>query len=151
MKPTPSLVKNLMRRGLRLLVDPEPVAKDRQRVIAFFEHCCAYCGCRVKKGGEDLDHLVSSAKGGRNHISNRVLSCKPCNAQEKREKDWAEFLLEKYGQGHIFEERQRKILSWVQNAGAVPPLPESTLRLIEEHSRKVAAFYDEACQKVRDG
>lgn len=135
MKLTPSQIKNLMRRGLRLLVDPEPGVEERQRAMAFFEHCCAYCGRRVQKGEGDLDHLVSSAKGGRNHISNRVFSCRPCNAEEKREKDWEQFLRQKHGQGRTLEERRRKILEWVQNAGAVPPLSETTLCLKSNAAR----------------
>jgi hypothetical protein len=35
MKLTPAQVKNLMRRGLRFLVDPEPDRTDKDRLIAF--------------------------------------------------------------------------------------------------------------------
>ncbi|HEY0323065.1 MAG TPA: HNH endonuclease signature motif containing protein [Pyrinomonadaceae bacterium] len=149
MKLTPSQVKNLMRRGLRFLVDPEPAVEERQRAIAFFGHCCAYCGTPIGHGKGDLDHLVPAAKGGRNHISNRVFSCKPCNAEEKRDKDWEEFLLEKCGGSPTFELRSGKILEWIESAGAVPPLSEDMLHLIEEQCREATAAYDKACRKVR--
>lgn len=149
MKLTPSQVKNLMRRGLRLLVDPEPETEERQRAISFFEHCCAYCGDVIEKGKGDLDHLLSAARGGRNHISNRVFSCKPCNAEQKRDKDWQQFLREKHRAGNAFESKQRKILEWVQLSGAVAPLPEAVLQLLEEQAREVTAAFDAACAKVR--
>lgn len=138
-----------MRRGLRLLVDPEPEPGERQRVIAFFDHCCAYCGTVIDKDKGDLDHLLSSARGGRNHISNRVFSCKPCNAEQKRDKDWQEFLHEKNGNGSVFDERCRKIVEWVNREGAIPPLPKSTLQLVEEQAHEVTEAYDKACKEIR--
>ena len=149
MKLTPSQIKNLMRRGLRLLVDPEPEEEEKQRCIEFFDHACAYCGSTVERGRGDLDHLVSAALGGRNHISNRVFSCKPCNAQEKRDKQWEGFLREKHGSGQSFEAMRNKILGWVAVAGPVPLLPKTLLHALEEEAARATAVYDEACKKVR--
>jgi HNH endonuclease len=149
MKLTPSQVKNLMRRGLLFLIDAEPEPQDRKRCIAFFAYRCAYCGAKIDADKGDLDHLLSSAKGGRNHISNRVFSCKPCNAQEKQDKAWEAFLLEKHGPGSAFQQRRSRILSWVAEAGAVPPLAEGTLLVLEEQANKVTAAYEEACIEVR--
>jgi hypothetical protein len=103
---------------------------------------------RSRKAAE-IWTIYSSAKGGRNHISNRVSSCKPCNAEEKREKDWEQFLLEKHGPGELFEEKRSKILEWVQKAGAVQPLQESTLSLLEEQCILVTSQYEKACRRVR--
>lgn len=150
MKLTPSQVKNLVRRGLRFLVDPEPNAEEKRKCIEFFEHACAYCGTTIEKGRGDLDHLVSAALGGRNHISNRVLSCKPCNAEQKRDKQWDEFLKEKHGSSPAFEEMHQNILGWVATAGAVSPMPDALLQLLEEEGARVSAAYDEACRRVRD-
>lgn len=149
MKLTPSQVKNLMRRGLRFLVDPEPDAEEKRKCIEFFGHACAYCGAAIEKGRGDLDHLVSAALGGRNHISNRVFSCKPCNAEQKRDKQWEEFLREKHGSSPTSETMRQKILGWVVAAGAVPPMPDALLQLLEEEGARVTAAYDEACRRVR--
>jgi hypothetical protein len=149
MKLTPSLVKHIMRRGLRLLVDPEPTKEDRLRAIENFDRYCAHCAVRVDKGKGDLDHLLSSAQGGRNHISDRVFSCKPCNAEQKRDGDWLEFLLDRHGKSAAFEATQRQILRWVEVAGAAKPLPESTLALLETQAAVVTAAYDSGCAKVR--
>mmetsp|Transcript_17837 Transcript_17837/g.35963 ORF Transcript_17837/g.35963 Transcript_17837/m.35963 type:complete len:93 (-) Transcript_17837:565-843(-) len=53
---------------------------------------CYYCGKRVRKvdwssnyNGKDLatvDHVVPLARGGTDHPSNLVVSCKPCNVKK---------------------------------------------------------------------
>jgi hypothetical protein len=53
--------------------------------------------------------MISAAKGGANHISNRVPSCKRCNAVEKRERDWHEFLREKAADEPTHASRCQKI------------------------------------------
>jgi len=151
MKLTPSQVKNLMRRGLRFIVDPEPEQVDRARCVEFFGHACAYCGEPIAQGRGDLDHLVSAARGGRNHISNRVFSCKPCNAELKRDKHWEDFLEERHGPGAEYEARRQRILGWVQNAGAVPPLSTDMLTRLEQVSESATSAYDDACRNIRGG
>jgi hypothetical protein len=151
MKLTSSQVKNLIRRSLRLIVDPEPEPHDRTRCIGFFQHTCAYCGEPIAQGRGDLDHLVSAARGGRNHISNRVFSCKLCNAELKRDKDWQDFLKERHGLGSEYSARRQEILVWVQNAGAAPPLSTDMLMLLEQAAESATAAYDEACRRVRGG
>lgn len=149
MRYTPSQITNLMRRGLRLLVDPEPEIDEKQRCIAFFDHRCAYCGVLIEKGQGDLDHLLSASLGGRNHISNRVFSCKPCNAKEKRDEAWEDFLIKKHGKGPVMTVHKKKILAWVASAGGVPPLPEQTLRVLTEEGQRLTDAYMGACKKVR--
>jgi hypothetical protein len=150
MRLTPSQVKNLMRRGLRLLLDPDLEKEDRARVIEFFEHRCAYCGCPIQEGKGDLDHLVSASRRGSNHISNRVLSCKPCNAEEKRETDWQDFLWQKSGaKTSTFAQRKRKIEQWARACGDARTLPEKALHVLEEECRRVTAEYDAACRRIR--
>lgn len=149
MKLTPSQVKNNMCRGLRLLVDPEPERAERERCIAFFGGRCAYCGTKVVASQGTLDHLLAAARGGRNHISNRVFSCRLCNDKEKRDRDWKEFLIEKTGTDRMMGARLDKINQWINLAGAVPPLTEAILQTIEQEAKRVTAVYDQACKRVR--
>lgn len=147
---TPSQVKNYMRRGLRLLLDPDLEKQDRQQVIEFFNHECAYCGQPIEDGKGDLDHLVSTSQHGSNHISNRVLSCKRCNAHEKRETDWQVFLRNKCGgETPVFARRRQKIEEWVRLCGDAAILSEATLRVLQNESERVTAEYDEACRRIR--
>lgn len=150
MKLSPSQVKNLMKRGLRLLLDPDPELSERLRAYEFFDYRCAYCGIEVKLGEGDLDHLISAATGGSNHISNRVLSCKPCNAKEKREMAWKDFLTKKCPDEQVLVERQRKIEEWVNQNEGICTLSEESLSLLENEYERVAAEYDAACRKIRD-
>ncbi len=83
--PTPGYVKNMIRRSLRETIDPSPTKKEETRIWDFFNSECAYCGKKLRKINKEghIDHLVPSALGGANHISNRVLSCADCNEKEK--------------------------------------------------------------------
>lgn len=139
-----------MRRGLRQLLDPELEPVDRLRAYEFFNYRCAYCDIELELGKGDLDHLISAAKGGSNHISNRVLSCKPCNAEEKREMVWRDFLKKKCLNEHVLAERQRRIEEWVSQCGGIRTLPEESLRLLENESKRVTDEYDVACRNIRN-
>jgi hypothetical protein len=150
MKLSPSQVKNQMCRGLRLLLDPDPERTDRLRAYEFFDYRCAYCGAKLEIEEGDLDHLISAATGGSNHISNRVLSCKPCNAREKREMAWKDFLKKKCPGEQVLAYRQLKIEEWVNLCGGIRTLPEETLRLLKYECERVKVEYDVACRNIRN-
>jgi hypothetical protein len=40
---------------------------------------CTYCGKRVTRATRHIDHSVSRANGGTNHLNNLRLSCAACN------------------------------------------------------------------------
>lgn len=149
MKLTPAQVKNLMRRGLRFLVDPEPEKEDKKRVQDFFKNECAYCGRHLEDGDGDIDHLVSAALGGANALANRVLSCKRCNAEEKRDRDWIEFLKEKCNSPSIFEERESRIQQWIKLNGSRPELDPKILILLKQESARTTKEYDAACARIK--
>lgn len=149
MEHTPAQVKNIMRRGLRFLIDPEPEKKDKKRVRDFFDDSCAYCGKNLKDGDGDIDHLVSAALGGANTLANRVLSCKPCNAKEKRERDWVEFLREKCDSHATFERRESKIRQWIELNGGHLELDEDLLALLTEEAERTTREYNIACGRIR--
>jgi hypothetical protein len=149
MKLTPAQVKNLMRRGLRVLVDPEPGKDDKQRVWDFFGDSCAYCGMQLRKGEGDIDHLVSAALGGTNALANRVLSCKSCNAEEKRDRDWIEFLSEKCATSSSLEERKSRIWEWIELNGGHPELSPEIRALLDEEAARTTKEYDIACERIR--
>jgi len=149
MKLTPAQVKNLMRRGLRLLVDPEPEKEDKQIVWDFFGGRCAYCGKQLTNGEGDIDHLISAALGGTNALANRVLSCKSCNAEGKRDRDWIEFLKEKCAFPNILQERELRIRKWIEQNGGYQELSSEIQVLLDEESTRVTKEYDIACARIR--
>jgi ribosomal protein L24E len=149
MKLTTAQVKNLMRRGLRILVDPEPEREDKKHIRDYFNNCCAYCGKKIEDGDGDIDHLVSAALGGANSLANRVLSCKPCNANEKRDRDWLEFLKEKCNSQNLFAKRESKIRQWIELNGGNPKLDDEILSILKEESDRTTKEYDVACARIR--
>jgi len=77
---------------LGTLLDPEPARRPRRRYtsepvsISEKEYVsirdgwrCTYCGRRVTRRTRHIDHSVSRANGGTNHLNNLRLSCAPCN------------------------------------------------------------------------
>jgi hypothetical protein len=146
----PAQVKNLMRRGLRLLVDPEPDLAARRALITYFENRCAYCDTSLAGVQGDMDHLVPAALGGSNALANRVLSCKQCNAQEKRDQQWDVFLRQKIPDVQVRETRQRRIEDWVVRNGGHPTLEASVLAVLDVESKKATEAYDDAVRRLRD-
>ena len=146
---TPAQVKNLMRRGLRFIVDPEPRREAKKIIRDHFLNQCAYCGCPLEQTEGDIDHLVSAALGGANGLANRVLSCKPCNAIEKRDRDWVVFLQEKSSSQETFQFRKKTIDSWIEMNGGHSILDPVILAALQEEANNVTRCYDVACKRIR--
>jgi len=148
MNPTPAQVKNIIRRGLRWLVDPELRKPDKQRIKEYFKNRCAFCNISIEVGNGDIDHLISAAKGGSNGLANRVLSCKPCNVA-KTDQEWTEFLKVKARSPKLFSNREKKIKNWIEQNGGHPTLAPVLASLIDIESCRVIKAYEGACEKIR--
>jgi len=131
------------------LADPEPQKEDKEMVRDFFKNKCAYCGRHLEDGDGDIDHLISAALGGTNSLANRVLSCKCCNAEEKRDRDWIEFLKEKCDSLSTFQERESRIQQWITLNGGHPKLDTQMQTLLEQESDRTTKEYDGACARIR--
>jgi hypothetical protein len=139
-----------MRRGLRFLIDPDPEPADRRRVWAHFQSRCAYCDRSLADSEGDLDHLVSAAQRGGNSLANRVLSCKPCNAEEKRDQEWSKFLTSKCKDQYTLTARRARIQQWIELNGGHPVVDEDTLELLNAEAKRVTDEYDAACRRIRE-
>ena len=146
----PAYVKNVIKRSLREIVDPSPTEKDEQRIWAFFNSECAYCGKTLSKPHKEghIDHLVSSALDGTNHISNRVLACATCNEKEKLDSPWEKFLTQKNRDKTTASRRREKILEW-QGMHNKTTVKKETLDKIRSLGNEVAEFYDEKVRLAR--
>lgn len=145
-------VKNIIRRGFSQLVDPGPDAAQQLEIWRFFNSNCAYCGILVEKRRKEghIDHLLSAAEGGANHISNRVLSCAPCNEKEKRDLPWEAFLRSKAPDEATYTARRSRILEWRDRTsghtgGADPEL----VALASHAAAEVTAFFDQKVAEIR--
>ena len=149
---TTSYVKNIIRRGLREIVDPSPDRNDVERVWSFFESKCAYCGRQLQRGRKEghIDHLVSAAQGGANHVSNRVLSCATCNEKEKLDAPWEIFLERKVKDAALRRTRSAKIREWRRVAKSVQSVATSEqLAVADKVASEVVALFDAAVAKIR--
>ena len=147
----PAQITNLMRRGLRLQLDPGPTSEERRKAFEFFGYKCAYCEAQIDLKMGHLDHLVSASQGGSNHTSNRVPSCPICNAKEKRETHWEGFLSEKcHGDATAIRLKRRRIEQWIEECGARPSFSEIASRLAEEEGRRLTDEYNQACRRIKE-
>lgn len=73
-------IRNNSKRAVKLGLPDELTFFDWVRIVAEYEHKCAYCGA-----GEcllDIDHVDPMGKGGPNTIANVAPACRICNAQK---------------------------------------------------------------------
>lgn len=144
-------VKNMIGRALRGVVDPEPTGKQISSLWEYFHSECAYCGRAVQKKNKSahIDHLIPISGKGVNHISNRVLSCAPCNEQEKKELDWEPFLRQKNPNDVDFNARKQRIQEWQKQQGGPVTLKDDAARALETATRTLHNTLDEQVKKLR--
>ena len=88
------VAKNAMRRAIEALFYRPLNKKEKDLIWKYFKSHCAYCNKLIDRDHRHghMDHLDCSAFGGGNYIRNRVLACKECNGNEKREHGWKQFM-----------------------------------------------------------
>jgi len=146
--PTLSMAKNVMRRSLSALLDPPASAADQARLRLHFDGCCAYCAIRPAPRSAHLDHARS---GGGNGVGNLLYACSLCNGDEKRERDWEDFLREKCGANDvIFAERRARIVAWFEANPVRTPLRTPEIdEALAEAERAIEAF-ERAYRRLRE-
>lgn len=149
---TPPKAKNMMRRARRGVVDPEPSDSQIDALWKYFGSSCAYCGQKLNrsKGEGQLDHLESVASAGSNHISNRVLACGRCNAEDKRDAQWDDFLRSICERPTTYRSRRLRITQWTSQhiAHRVDP-SENARQALKEEVQRVSDCFDEAVERLR--
>ena len=118
-----SVARNAMHRAIEELFCRQLTTQEKDQIWKYFKSRCAYCDKRInrKLRHGHMDHLDCSANSGGNYIRNRVLACKECNGNEKREGHWQEFLKSKCADHETFLERQKKITNWQLQFSMRPP------------------------------
>lgn len=144
---SPAWAKNVARRVLWTALEKDLGRNERTAMLAHFEGRCAYCAAALGSKWH-ADHLVS---GGSNHVSNRVPACPKCNEEEKRERDWVEFLTEKCaGDAARLLDRQSRIIAWrKQSEISFVPVTEEQRKIWAEECEKVAAAIDAGYHRLR--
>jgi len=150
---TPSQARNSIKKALKAIVDPKPKKNDKDVIWLFFESKCAYCGISIKKESRlgHIDHLHSEMENGSNKLCNLVLTCSKCNGDEKRERDWKEFLKFKCrNDKKAYLERKSKINSWVRMNGDNSLLPRSTFELLESEFKRIDKVFSDSIEKLKN-
>ncbi len=147
---TAGYAKNIISRALVGIVDPDPTDRQINSMWKYFDSACAYCEVRLVRGQRKshVDHLVSCARGGTNHISNRVLACATCNGDKKRDRDWREFLTEIKGRKSTFKERAKRIKNW-QSSCPEPISHGVDVDYLEHQIANAKSAFDVAVANIR--
>jgi hypothetical protein len=127
-----SVAKNAMHRAIEELSCRKLTNPEKDQIWKYFKSRCAYCDKRIsrKLRHGHMDHLDCSANSGGNYIRNRVLACKECNGNEKREQNWQDFLRTKCVDNYTLRERKKRITAWQSKFALRPAIlitPEAKL------------------------
>jgi hypothetical protein len=146
----PAWAKNVIRRVLWAAGDKDIDKPQRAAMAKFFDHCCAYCGCRLPSKWH-ADHLVPVDKGGTNFIANRVPACPQCNEGEKQDRDWLSFISEKFPHDpDVAESRRSMIEKWIQLHPALDPNSINRFRVEwEKEVSEISAAIDQAWLRLK--
>jgi hypothetical protein len=147
----PAWVKNIARRVLWAALEKDISKGERLAMHEFFVGKCAYCGDSLDVRWH-ADHLLSVDNGGFNHISNRVPACPRCNEDEKRDREWTEFLRFKCeADDHLFELRRKRIEEWmIQNKPSAVPVSEEQRAAWKREVGTLADAIDSAWKRLKD-
>jgi hypothetical protein len=147
----PAWVKNIARRVLWAALEKDITKEDRRVMQEFFAETCAYCGNPLSARWH-ADHLLSVDGGGFNHISNRVPACPRCNEDEKRDRDWMEFLKFKCGKDDaLLEGRRKRIEEWTLRwKPAAVPVSEAQRAAWQREVDTLASAIDSAWKRLKE-
>ena len=149
---TPSQARNAIKRSLKALIDPKPTRQQKDQIWEHFQHQCAYCGCPLKRSERKahIDHLIAESEGGSNQLCNLILTCPTCNGDEKRERAWQAFLLEKCGNDqNTYHDRQDRISRWQSEQGGSATLNPEQQALLNEAFDRINNTFTSAVEQLR--
>lgn len=97
---------------------------------------CAGCGRELEREFMELDHIMPRSDGGENHITNRILLCRPCNGKKGQYLTLRGLL------------RENKRIDWMADEGMAQMARESA----RDRAEWLRDNFDtEACQNLISG
>ena len=144
----PPFAKGIIKKTLRAILDPDLSAKQKGAIWVFFGNKCAFCDVEMKRNSRK-GHMYHLQPGIPNHISNRVLACEICNGNEKLDRKWKEFLMEKCNHDQVtYDMRYDKIMKWVNQNGSFQ-LSEQQQKALDEEVVRVNGELENAVKRLR--
>lgn len=98
-----------------------PKVAQKDELLNHFNYECCFCGTPINRQSLSQDHLIPMNKSalGLHAWGNVVPCCSPCN-NEKQQKPWREFIVDKAGP--TADERTQRIDSFVASKNYDPSL-----------------------------
>ena len=98
-----------------------PKVAQKDELLLYFDHKCCFCHIEIDRQSLSQDHLIPMNKTtlGLHAWGNVVPCCSPCN-NEKQQRPWKDFLVEKAGIGANI--REKVILDFVASKNYDPSL-----------------------------
>lgn len=144
--PSPSYIKNMIRRSFRHLVDPMPNQKELSAVWRHFKNRCAYCDVKLSKRLREgqMDHLEPACGGGSNSLGNFVLACVNCNSKQKASGNWEAHLTKKAPNQASFNEKKLLIMQWQELCGGINEASLAGLIAVAQfHADQICDLYSQ--------
>ncbi|HFE47021.1 MAG TPA: hypothetical protein ENJ18_16310 [Nannocystis exedens] len=138
-----------MRRTISEIVDPGLSRREKDEIWSHFKSSCAFCGNYIERDSRTghMDHLESN---GGNGPRNRVLSCARCNGDEKRERNWLEFLGEKCKYPADLTRRRALIQAWVDTHPKRHPAESPAVEEALRDATQLVEDFHAACTRLRE-
>lgn len=146
------MAKNCIQRSLWNVIDPSPTKARKNEIWKNFGNKCAFCGIslnRIERKGH-VDHLFALNSSLTICRSIFVLACAECNGNEKRDKDWQQFLTDKCESPEIHATRLKAIEDWFQKTRkGSHPYPVELIKAITIAERQIVELYESKCIELR--
>jgi len=145
----PPQARNSIKRALLYVAGVRFSEAYKEQCRIHFAEACSYCGTVIARASRQghFDHAIAIASSSsRFHL---VYACGRCNGDEKRERDWEGFLLEKCGgDDAAFRTRRQAILDWFATG---PPalLDENVKRALKDAEALALSGFNQAVETLR--
>jgi len=135
-------------RGFEVFV---PKVKQKEELLNYFDNKCCYCGTGISKKTLSQDHLIPMNKEflGLHAWGNVVPCCRDCN-NEKNNKSWKEFIINKAGEKA--DKRTRKIEVFVESHHYNPNLKLDQIanKLYDDVGVSAIKLIDQSLEEAQD-
>jgi hypothetical protein len=145
----PPQARNSIRRALLYVAGVRFSKAYKERCRVHFADACCYCGTDIARASRQghYDHAIAIASESSHfHL---VYACGRCNGDQKRERDWEVFLLEKCeGDKAAFRTRRQAILDWFATE---PPtmLGDNARRALKDAETLALSGFNQAVETLR--
>lgn len=125
----------------------EVTVEEVKALFASFDGLCIYCGAQEEPKGPTfhLEHVIPRSQGGRDHISNLVISCPSCNSRKHNKP-----VVSHYFDDKNFTDENLTALVYYISLQSAQPIKETLDSMVEFHADYQVARVFEGLDKTND-